>query len=113
MLQKKYMKQMGHENARMFFYVNSAEDLVTTLGGGVKVLADELYYKFIKRDGLKIITKIRSQTYIFLAGNSLSFLDNGYAISTVITVLIITPIMTLSTEIPNACQKALHFATIL
>lgn len=58
MLQKKYMKQMGHENARMFFYVNSAEDLVTTLGGGVKVLADEPYYKFIKRDGLKIITKI-------------------------------------------------------
>ena len=58
MLQKKYMKQMGHENARMFFYVNSAEDLVTTLGRGVKVLADEPYYKFIKRDGLKIITKI-------------------------------------------------------
>ena len=58
MLQKKYMKQMGHENARMFFYVNSAENLVTTLGRGVKVLADEPYYKFIKRDGLKIITKI-------------------------------------------------------
>ena len=58
MLQKKYMKQMGHENARMFFYAESADALVSALGGNARVLADEPYYGFIKRNGLKLITKI-------------------------------------------------------
>ena len=58
MMEKKNMKHMRHEQARMFFYGDSAGDLVTKRGRGVKVLADEPYYKVIKRDGLKIITKI-------------------------------------------------------
>ena len=58
MLQKKYMKQMGHEDARMFFYVDSADDLVSALDGNARVLAEEPYYRFIKRKGLKFITKI-------------------------------------------------------
>ncbi len=58
MLQKKYLKQMGHKDALMFFYVESADGLVSTLGGNARVLAEEPYYRFIKRSGLKFITKI-------------------------------------------------------
>lgn len=60
MLQKKYMKQMGHGDARMFFYADSADDLVSSLGGNARVLAEEPYYRFIKRNGLKFITKQKS-----------------------------------------------------
>lgn len=58
MLQKKYMRQMGHKDAQMFFYVDSAADLASALGGNVRVLAEEPYYRLIKRNGLKFITKI-------------------------------------------------------
>lgn len=52
------MKQMGHEDTRMFFYVESADVLASALGGNARVLAEEPYYGFIKRSGLKLITKI-------------------------------------------------------
>ena len=52
------MTQMGHEDAAMFFYVDSAEELATKIGGDVNVLAEEKYYSHINKSGLKLSTKI-------------------------------------------------------
>ena len=32
MMKKKYMKQVGHADAQMFFYVDSAEELAAKIG---------------------------------------------------------------------------------
>lgn len=58
MMQKKYMKQMGHGDAQMFFYVDSASELAGKIGGGVTVLAEEPHYRHIPRYGLKLSTKV-------------------------------------------------------
>ena len=58
MMQKKWMKKVGHEDAKMFFYVDSADELASKIGGFVHVLAEEEYYKYINKEGLKLITKI-------------------------------------------------------
>ena len=58
MMRKKYMEQVGHGDAQMFFYVDSAADLVRKIGGGAKVLAEEPYYRHIPRSGLKLSTKV-------------------------------------------------------
>ena len=58
MMQKKYMKQMGHGDAQMFFYVDSASELAGKIGNGARVLAEEPYYRHIPRTGLKLSTKI-------------------------------------------------------
>ena len=58
MMRKKYMKQMGHADARMFFYVDSVSGLAEKIGGGVRVLAEEPHYRHILRNGLKLSTKI-------------------------------------------------------
>lgn len=58
MMRKKYMKQVGHGDAQMFFYVDSASVLAGKIGSGVKVLAEESYYRHIPRNGLKLSTKI-------------------------------------------------------
>ena len=58
MMRKKYMKQVGHGDAQMFFYVDSASELAGKIGSGVKVLAEESYYRHIPRNGLKLSTKI-------------------------------------------------------
>ena len=58
MMRKKYMKQMGHGDAQMFFYVDSASELAGKIGSGVRVLAEEPYYRHIPRTGLKLSTKI-------------------------------------------------------
>ena len=58
MMQKKYMKQMGHGDAQMFFYVDSASELAGKIGSGVRVLAEEPYFYHIPRNGLKLSTKI-------------------------------------------------------
>lgn len=58
MMRKKYMKQVGHGDAQMFFYVDSASELAGKIGGGVRVLAEEPYYRHIPRTGLKLSTKI-------------------------------------------------------
>ena len=42
----------------MFFYVVSADDLASALGGNIRILTEEPYYRFIRRKGLKFITKI-------------------------------------------------------
>lgn len=58
MMRKKYMKQMGHADAQMFFYVDSAERLAQKIGGGTRVLMEEPYYRHIPRNGLKLSTKV-------------------------------------------------------
>ena len=46
----KYMKQVGHEDASMYFYVDKAEDIASLIGG--KVLAEEPYYAHTYKRGL-------------------------------------------------------------
>ena len=58
MMKKKYMKQVGHADAQMFFYVDSAEELAAKIGGNVKVIAEEPYYRYIPKNGLKLSTKV-------------------------------------------------------
>ena len=58
MMRKKYMKQVGHGDAQMFFYVDSAAKLAGKIGGGVRVLAEEPYYRHIPQSGLKLSTKV-------------------------------------------------------
>ena len=57
MMRKKYMRQMGHAEARMFFYVDSAEELARKIGGA-RVLAEEPYYRHVSRKGLQLSTKV-------------------------------------------------------
>lgn len=42
----------------MFFYVDSADELASKIGDFVHVLAEEEYYKYINKEGLKLIKKI-------------------------------------------------------
>ena len=58
MMKKKYMKQVGHADAQMFFYVDSAEELAAKIGGNVKVIAEEPYYRYIPKNDLKLSTKV-------------------------------------------------------
>ena len=58
MMRKMWLKKVGHEDAKMFFYVNNANDLIAKVGEKVKVIAEEPYYKNIKKKGLKLFTKI-------------------------------------------------------
>ena len=58
MMQKKWMKKVGHEDAKIFFYVDSADEFASKIGRSVNVIAEESYYKYINKEGLKIVTKI-------------------------------------------------------
>ena len=58
MMRKKYIKQVGHGDAQMFFYVDSASVLAGKIDSGVRVLAEEPYYRHIPRTGLKLSTKV-------------------------------------------------------
>lgn len=58
MMQKKYMKQVGHADAQMFFYVDSAEELAAKIRGNVKVISEESYYRHIPRNGLNLSTRL-------------------------------------------------------
>ena len=58
MMRKKYMKQLGHGDAQMVFYVDSASELASKIGGGVRVLSEEPYYRHIPRTGLKLSTQV-------------------------------------------------------
>ena len=50
----KYMEQVGHSDAAMYFYVDRAEDLALKIGG--KVLKEEAYYAHTPKKGLKFST---------------------------------------------------------
>ena len=58
MMRRKWMKQVGHEDAKMFFYVESADALVEKIGGRAKVLAEEKYYEHIDKTGLNLTFRI-------------------------------------------------------
>lgn len=58
MMRKRYMKQVGHADARMFFYVDLAAELAGKIGGGAEVLVQEPYYCHIRKDGLQFFTKV-------------------------------------------------------
>lgn len=57
MMQKKHMKTVGHEEAKMFFYVDSATELAAKVDSKVKVLAEETFYSHISKKGLEFSTK--------------------------------------------------------
>ncbi len=57
MMKKKHMKTVGHADAEMFFYVDSAEELVSRIGGDTKVLAEEKFYSHTDKTGLQFSTK--------------------------------------------------------
>jgi hypothetical protein len=46
------MKTVGHEDAKMFFYVDSAEELAGTIGGSARVLNEEPFYHKISKKRL-------------------------------------------------------------
>lgn len=58
MMRKKWMKKVGHEDAKMFFYVDSASEFTKNTGEAVTVLVEEKYYKHIDKKGLKLTTKL-------------------------------------------------------
>lgn len=57
-MQKKYMKQMGHADARMFFYVDSAAELARKICGDACAITEDAYYRHIGKIGLKRSTKL-------------------------------------------------------
>ena len=58
MMRKKYMKQMGHADARMSFYVNSTAELARKIGDDICTITEEPYYRHIDKTGLKLSTKL-------------------------------------------------------
>ena len=58
MMRKKYMKQVGHADAQMFYYVDSGKKLAKRIGGNAKILADESYYSDIPKKDLLLSTKV-------------------------------------------------------
>ena len=49
---------MGHADARMFFYVDSAAALARKIGSDARAIAEEPYYRHIDKTGLKLSTKL-------------------------------------------------------
>lgn len=58
MMRRKWMRKVGHEDAKMFFYVDSAEVLASKVGDTACVLAEEKYYRHICKKGLAFLTKL-------------------------------------------------------
>lgn len=58
MMRKKYMKQMGHADATMSFYVDSAAELTRKIGDDICIITEEPYYRHIDKTGLKPSTKL-------------------------------------------------------
>ena len=56
MMKKKHMKTVGHPDAKMYFYVDSAEELAAKIDA--KVLAEEPFYAHIPKKGLQFSTKV-------------------------------------------------------
>ncbi len=50
----KYMKQVGHADAAMYFYVDNGENMASKVGA--KLLAEEPYYAHTEKRGLKFVT---------------------------------------------------------
>ena len=52
----KYMEQVGHADALMYFYVDSAKDVAEEVGG--TVLAEEPYYAHTPKKGMQFMTSV-------------------------------------------------------
>lgn len=57
LMRRKWMKQVGHADAQMYFCVDSAKELASNIANNVQVLADEPFYRHIDKKGLKLSTK--------------------------------------------------------
>ena len=57
LMRRKWMKQVGHADAQMYFCVDSAKELISNIANNVQVLADESFYCHIDKKGLKLSTK--------------------------------------------------------
>lgn len=57
-MQSTYMKQVGHADAKMFFYVDEAKELARKIGRDAQVISEEAYYKHIPKKGLKTATAL-------------------------------------------------------
>lgn len=55
---KKYMKQLGHADATMYFYVNDAGVLAKEIDENIKLIKEEKFYNEIPKDGMDFMTKI-------------------------------------------------------
>lgn len=56
---KRYMKQLGKDDALMYFYVNNAQDLTNEIGEDTQLLDERNYFSFVNnRKGFKLMTKI-------------------------------------------------------
>lgn len=54
---KRYMKQLGHDDAKMYFYVNDANILAQEIGDNVKLINEEKFYYETPKEGLDFLTK--------------------------------------------------------
>ena len=52
----KYMKQVGHSDASMYFYVDKAQELAEKIGG--QVMMEEPYYAHTDKKGLSFSTSL-------------------------------------------------------
>ena len=56
---KKYMKDLGHSDATMYFYVNDPYELAKEIGPNVEVIEEIKYYIMTPKDGLDFMTKVQ------------------------------------------------------
>jgi len=65
---KKYMKQIGHEEATMYFYVDNGKDLIREIGEPAKLLKEQKYYSEIPLKGMDLVTKatIKSSDALYM-----------------------------------------------
>lgn len=54
---RKYMKQLEHDSAKMYFYCDSPDDLAKKIGGGVCVVKGSKFYEDIDKKGMKFMTR--------------------------------------------------------
>jgi len=57
LMRRKWMKQVGHADAQMYFCIDSAKELASNIANNVQVMADEPFYHHINKKGLKLSTK--------------------------------------------------------
>lgn len=55
---RRYMKQLGHDAAAMYFYCDKAEDLAKKAGNGISVKAQGDFYADINKTGMSFMTKV-------------------------------------------------------
>ena len=56
---KKYMKELGHSDAQMYFYVNDPNELAREIGPNVEVIEEKKYYSMTPTEGLDFMTKVQ------------------------------------------------------